>query len=299
MKKTWKIAVIGLDTSHSVEMPKLMQDPSVPADKRVDGMKAVRCLRFDTPFQGTKGLDERQAYMESIGVKVTEDFDEAVKSVDALMLEINDPAYHLAYFEKCAALGKPIFLDKPFADTVENALRILSIAREKGTRFFTASPLRFDDDMVELAKGRQAPKSATVYAPVGKAFAGSSIVWYGVHAFEILELIMGQGAATVTTLADHDGYVCLVAYHDGRRGVVELTKNNWNYGAFISDPSETVFRPVSRKVSMYKRTLEAVRAFFNGKYDGVPHEESLEIMAMLEAAERSAATGRPEPVYLA
>ena len=47
-----KVAIIGLDTSHSVAMPKLMNDPACEPDMKVPGMKAVTCLRFETPFQG-------------------------------------------------------------------------------------------------------------------------------------------------------------------------------------------------------------------------------------------------------
>ena len=108
-----KVAIIGLDTSHSVAMPKLMNDPTCEPDMKVSGLKAVTCLRFETPFQGKEGLDNRQAQLEGWGVKVTLDFDEAIADCDAIMMEINDPAYHLDYFKRLANLGKPIFLDKP------------------------------------------------------------------------------------------------------------------------------------------------------------------------------------------
>ena len=120
MSEQIKVAIIGLDTSHAVAFPQLMQDPATPAEQRVEKLKAVTCLRFETPFQGKAGLDKRQEYLESIGVKVTENFDEAVADCDAILIEINDPSLHLEYFEKCAPLGKPIFLDKPFADNLEN-----------------------------------------------------------------------------------------------------------------------------------------------------------------------------------
>ena len=59
-----KVAIIGLDTSHSVAMPKLMNDPTCEPDMKVSGLKAVTCLRFETPFQGKEGLDNRQAQLE-------------------------------------------------------------------------------------------------------------------------------------------------------------------------------------------------------------------------------------------
>ena len=168
-----KVAIIGLDTSHSVALPKLMQDP---AEKdQIKELRATRCLRFETPFQNKAGLDERQAYLESIGVLVTTDFDEAVADCDAIMLEINDPSYHLEYFEKCAKLGKPIFLDKPFADTIANTRKIMQIAKENNIRYFTASSLRFDIDIVEGLEGVENVVSAKVWGPVGNAPAGASM----------------------------------------------------------------------------------------------------------------------------
>ena len=125
MSKQIRVAIIGLDTSHSTAFPQLMQDPSTPENLQVKELRAVSCMRFETPFQGKEGLDKRQAYLESIGIPVTENFDEAVADCDAIMLEINDPSLHLEYFEKCAPLGKPVFLDKPFADTVENMQKIM------------------------------------------------------------------------------------------------------------------------------------------------------------------------------
>ena len=299
MENRIRVAIVGLDTSHAVEFPKLMQDPAVPPQNQIHDLVATRCLRFETPFQNKEGLDKRQAYLESIGVMVTEDFDTAVADCDAIMIEINDPAKHLEYFAKCAKLGKPIFLDKPFADTLDNAAEIRRIAGENNVRFFTASSLRFDVDFAEcLAKGVKA-ESAVIWGPVGRAPAGSSIVWYGVHTFEMLQRIMGRGAVSVCVSSDRKGYVCHVVYNDGRRGVVELTYGSYRYGGVIRDDreKEAMFQ-VSCRVPFYQMLIIDLVKFFKGESQVVDLEDSFEIMAMLSAADRSAATGRPEPVYL-
>ena len=292
-----KIAIIGLDTSHSVALPKLMQDPEV--QEPVKELKAVTCLRFPTPFQSEQGQNDRQAYLESIGVKVTRDFDEAVADCDAIMLEINDPAFHLEYFEKCAKLGKPLFLDKPFADNLENTRKIIDIARENNVRFFTASSLRFDIDIAEGANALTAPPvSATAWGPVGKAPAGSSIIWYGVHSFEILNRIMGGGAIAVSGSSDMHGGVFHVIYADGRRGIVELSRNCYRYGATCRDAAGNteIFR-VSGRVPFYRMLLLEIVKFFQGGDSSVSLADSVEIMAMLCAADAAVKSGRTEPVY--
>ena len=104
MSENWKIAIIGLDTSHSTAFPELMQDPKTPENLQIHGIRTVSCLRFETPFQNKEGLDKRQEYLESIGVKVTENFEEAVQDCDAIIIAINDPRCHAEYFEKCASV---------------------------------------------------------------------------------------------------------------------------------------------------------------------------------------------------
>ncbi|MFA5058834.1 MAG: Gfo/Idh/MocA family oxidoreductase [Opitutaceae bacterium] len=118
MSKDVNVAIIGLDTSHSVEFPRRMQAPDYDPAFKVPGLRAVSCLRFETPFQDKKGLDARQLQLEAWGIKVTERLNEAVADCDAIMLEINDPAHHLEYFKQIATLGKRVFIDKPLADNI-------------------------------------------------------------------------------------------------------------------------------------------------------------------------------------
>ncbi len=73
-----KVALIGLDTSHTIEFVNRMQGPECAVDQRVSGLRAVNCLRFGTPFQNEEGLNNRQKQLESWGIKVTTKFEEAV-----------------------------------------------------------------------------------------------------------------------------------------------------------------------------------------------------------------------------
>ena len=296
MQEIIKVAIIGLDTSHSVAFPKFMQDPETPPENRVSELRAVSCLRFETPFQKKDGLDERQAYLESIGVPVTENFDEAVADCDAIMLEINDPSLHLEYFEKCAPLGKPVFLDKPFADSIGNMQKIIALAQKYNVRFFTSSSLRYDVDLAEgIAKCPDA-RRAVIWAPVGKAAAGSDIVWYGCHAFEMLETVMGKGAVTVSGYKDGSGYVFQVAYADGRRGSVELTPGS-PYGAVLRDEKfNCTAVNVSGRVPFYQTLLLECAKFFRGG-EALALDDSIEVMAMIAAADRAIAGGKTENVY--
>lgn len=291
MSKQLRVAMIGLDTSHTIEFARRMQGSDCPAGQAVAGLRAVTCLRFRTPFIDDKALDERQRTLEAWGVKVTDSFDEAVADCDGLMLEINDPALHLEYFTRCAALNKPIFLDKPLADTIRNGLAIAELATAKGVRLFSSSALRYDPALTVA-------NAAMVWGPLGVAPAGSSIVWYGVHAFEMLQRCMGRGAALLRCQRDLHGVVAHVDYADGRRGLVELTRDAWRYGGVLRDHrNPEVFFAVAPGAAFYGELMRQVAAFFQSGESPLPLNHTVEVMAMLDAAERSAMSGQAETIY--
>ena len=297
--KEIKIAMIGLDTSHSIEFPRYMVAMEEGAPEKIDSLKPVSCLRFDTPFQSPAGLDARQKQLEEWGIPVTLDFDEAVKDCDGIMLEINDTSFHLEYFKRAAELGKPIFLDKPMADTIANGLTIAKIAAEKKIPVFSTSSLRYIPEIVAACKDMPKPVTAHVWGCLGKAPAGSSIVWYGVHAFEMLATALGTGAATVTTTMDAHGALCVVQYRDGRRGMVELTHECYAYGGVLRDFEREVFFAKQPESSPYGQLMHEIENFFQTGITPVPLAETIEVMAMLDAADRSSKTGKAEVVYIA
>jgi predicted dehydrogenase len=289
-----KVAIIGLDTSHSVEFPKLMQSPDCPTDLKMEGLRANTCLRFETPFQDESGLNQRQKQLEDWGVLVTEDFDETVRDCDAIMLEINDQAYHLEYFSRCAELGKPIFMDKPLADSSAHGREIAEIAARTGVRWWSSSSLRFVQALVDACTQVPTPKLVSVYGPLGKAPAGSSIIWYGCHAFEMLQRAIGRGAVAVTSHRDKAGVVCVVEYDDDRRGVVELTEGSYHYGGCLR--GETVSPYVADVSKAYAEQLREIAKFFQGGEPPLTTADMLEVMDMLDAADRSEQSGVKERI---
>ena len=291
MAKLINVGIIGLDTSHSIQFAKRIQGPDCPPEERVEGMRAVACMRFETPFQDKKGLDERQKQLEEWGVRVTTDFNEAVRDCDVIMIEINDPAYHLEYFTKCAKLGKPMFLDKPLAENIKNGRAIYDMIKKQNLRVFSSSSLRFVPELLKACESVPSPLYVNVFCPLVQAPSGSSIIWYGVHAFEMLERAMGRGAKSVTTTEDSTGVVMLVEYPDKRHGVVELTNDAYQYGACLRDKDKAVSF-VADVEKLCSDELAEIIKFFNGADAPSQIEDALEVMAMLDASECSHKSGK-------
>ncbi|MCK5801558.1 MAG: Gfo/Idh/MocA family oxidoreductase [Lentisphaeria bacterium] len=284
------IGIIGLDTSHTIAFTKVIQG-DVPAEQKIEGLRIVNAMRFPSPFQTEEGQDERQGQLEDLGVVMKSSVAELADGMDALFLEINDPALHLEYFEQVAGLGLPIFIDKPLAANLEEGRRIVEIAKANGTNFWTASSLRF---LKSLAAAKQkvedVPVFCNVFGALGKASAGSDVVWYGVHVTEMLTSIMGVGATAVTAREDANGVVAIVNYGDERRAVVEYNRNCYKYGGRVQAGNQCEYFDNTGEV-LYNNLLEQIKAWLDGAEAPVPVAESLEIQAIMDAVEKSLASG--------
>lgn len=287
-----KIAIVGLDTSHSVELPRLMNSPDCKPELKIDGMHVVAVNRFETPFQNKEGLDKRQAQLEAWGIKVTEDLDETVADCDAIMMEINDPSYHLEYFERIAKLGKPVFLDKPLADNTENGRKIIELARANNVRVWSGSSLPFAPELLEaMAHLHGEALFAHSFGALGIAPAGNSLIWYGVHSFEMMQKLIGApGADEVWSVDNGVSVVTCVNYNDGRRGVVESIRGSWKYGGRVQSQSEAQCFVINSV--LYYNLLLNIRPFFRGGEAPVTMEKTFEGLAIMEAANKSIETGK-------
>lgn len=287
-----KIAIIGLDTSHSVELPRLMCSPEVKPEMKIEGMTVTACQRFETPFQNKEGLDKRQEQLESWGIKVTESFEEAVRDCDAIQIEINDPAYHLPYFEKAVTLGKPIFLDKPLAGTLEDGRKILELARKHKARVFSGSSLPLTPTIpVALAKLDGEILLGHTFGALGTAPAGDSLIWYGVHSFEMLQRLMGCGAEKVFAIDNGVSVVSSINYSGNRRGLVESIRGMWTYGGRAQSMKSAEFFHVDSS-QLYYHLMTHIRSFFQGGEAPIPLEQTFEGLAMMDAARKSIDSGK-------
>ena len=292
MGKELKCAIIGLDTSHTIAFTQRMQAPDCKPEHKVQGMKVINAMRFPSAYQSEPDQDKRQVQLEGWGVKVTRDFNEAVKGVDAIMMEVNDPALHLEYFQKVAKLGLPVFLDKPPADTVENAKKVIALAKENNMKVFSSSSLRFTPQVKQIVAEVPNPRVCMTFGPLGKAPAGSSIVWYGVHAVEMLEQVMGIGAAKVVATQDPIGITAVIEYKNNKRGIVQL---NEKFAISVSN-GNTVKSYMIDTGMIYSLMVIEVINFFNGGPAPVTLESSLEVQKILNAIDAAVQTGKPQEI---
>ncbi|MGI6086549.1 MAG: Gfo/Idh/MocA family protein [Kiritimatiellia bacterium] len=286
-----KIALIGIDTSHTVSYPEVIQGPK----RALTGMRAISCLSFMTPFTNQKVIDERTAKLTELGVKVTKNLDEALEGCDAIMLEINDGSYHLEYFRKVAALGKPVFLDKPLACSLADGRAILRLAAKHKTRVWSGSSIPFSPDVKHAKELVPDPRLSHIFGPLGIAPSGDSLIWYGVHVVETMQRLMGPGAKSARAIENDNGITVVVDYGNERQGLLEIVKKCGSYGGRVQGVCkgenrihQFICKPDKVEI------MRQIKKFFNGGPAPVSMQTTFEGLAVMIAARKSIETGRAE-----
>lgn len=296
-----RVGIIGCDTSHAIAFTKLMNVEKAPDCHGATVVAAYQWGSRDI-FSATNRYPKYLAQLKEMGVSIEPTVDELLKKVDCVCLETNDGREHLWQAEKVFAAGKRVFIDKPLAHNLTDALRIYEAGKRHGARYFSSSALRFGDVAVAARAGAYGKiASAALIAPSPEEPTHNFYTWYGIHGFEPLVAMMGMGVEKVSCFRNEAGDVVSAVWKDGRMASLRLQRNRWTYSGHVlpekpKDPKNPVV--VFDGYKGYQPLVKEIIRFFETGVAPVPPEETLEIMAFMEAAEMSARRGG-EPVTLA
>jgi len=298
-----RVGIIGLDTSHSLAFTEIM---NVKKDPRVAGFRVTVAHQWGSRdiVSSTNRYPKYIAEMRKMGVEIVPTIDELLAKTDVVCLETNDGREHLWQAEKVFKTGKPVFIDKPIAHNLHDALKIHELGRRYGAKYFSASALRFSKVATAARAGeygRILGAALTSPAPLEEQGTHSFYSWYGIHGFEPLMAIMGSGVERVSCFRNDAGDVVNAVWKDGRMGQIHLMRGNWSYTGYVLPEKKPEGWP-SPGVMFdgypgYEPLLEQIVTFFKTGVPPIPPEECLEVMAFMEAAEMSAKRGG-EPVTL-
>jgi hypothetical protein len=109
---------------------------------------------------------------------------------------------------------------------------------------------------------------------------------------------MGPGCESVTRIAGKDADVITGRWKDGRIGTVNAVRPYSDYGAIAFRGRESVeSHPKAAQATDYRPLVIEIVKFFQTGKPPVPNEETLEIFAFMDAAQRSKEQGG-KPVAL-
>ncbi len=285
-----RLGVVGTDTSHVTAFAAILNDPK-SADY-LPGAKIVAAYKG-----GSKDVEESASrvdkYAEELrtkwGVAFYSDIAMLCKKVDGVLLTSVDGRVHLEQVRPIIAAHKPVFIDKPLASTLEDAREIARLAKAAGVPWFSASSLRYGE-LGTTMKFSDALGVTTWGPGPFEAHHELELAWYAIHPIELLYTLMGAGCEEVSRMAGKDEDVIVARWKDGRIGSARTLRPYGTYGADVFRP-KGVTQSKAKTAEGYRPLLVEIVKFFQTKEAPVLNEETLEIFAFMDAAQRSKAAG--------
>lgn len=296
--KVIRVGIIGTDTSHVPAFTRVLNDPSGP--DYIPGARVVAAYKGGSPdveSSHTRVDKFAEEIRTKYGVEIVPDVPTLLSKVDAVLIESVDGRPHLAQARAVIAAKKPFFVDKPLAATLKDAQEIARLAKQAGVPWFSSSSLRWSD-IARTMKGDGITGAITWGPGPTEQHHQLDLAWYGIHAVETLFTLMGTGCEEVvrTATAGADEVTC--RWRDGRVGTARLVRPSSDYGAVVFRGAKSQQSPPGAKFS-YVPLVREIVTFFRTGVPPVPNEETLEIFAFMDAAQRSKeSNGRPARLVL-
>ena len=282
-----KAGIIGLDTSHSVAFTELLAKST--DDPELAGLKIVAAWpggSDDIPASRER-VAGYTARMRELGVEIVGSIDELLKRVDVVLVESVDGRPHLEQATAAINAGKAVFVDKPVAGTLADAIELYRRAAEHNVPCFSSSALRFQKGIRSMRSDKRVGQvlGCESHSPAELEPHHPDLFWYGIHGVETLFTIMGPGCQRVSRTHTADTDVVVGVWKDGRIGSFRGIRNgSAEHGATVYGSKAIVqsggwesYRPL---------VVEIVKFFKTGK-PPVSAAETLEIYAFMEAADES------------
>ncbi len=290
--KEIRVGIIGLDTSHAIAFTQTLNRGPKNADDRprVEGVRVVAAYPQGSKDieSSTKRVPEYTTRVKELGVDIVDSIEALVERVDAVLLESNDGRVHLEQIQPVLKARKPVFIDKPVAGSLPDAIRIYRAAAAAGVPVFSSSSLRYGKSTLEARKGSLgAIKAAETFSPVNVEPSHPELFWYGIHGCESLYAVLGTGCEKVARSVDAEGKIHVRGtWKNNVSGVFtqENGKDRKGYGGTVhTDQGEF-------KVGAYEGydpLLFSIVEFFRTGKAPVSAEETLELYAFMAASEES------------
>lgn len=294
-----RIGIVDTDSSHAPEFTQRINHVAIDEEQWVDGARVVAAY----PGYSEAVVDARrknEQYTQALidyGVEMVDSPAALIGKVDAVLIESDDGRRHYALARMFIEHDVPTFVDKPMTCMLAEAVELAELARERGVPLYSASSLRYSPEVVEVASGASVGRvvGADTISPSKVAVEGvPGLMYYGIHAVEILYTLLGPGCESVQAIDSPLGILVAGRWRDGRLGSVRgFVEGVAGFGFRAVGETGTRQELVSAQY-IYRELLKRVIAMFETGEPPLDIRETLEIIAFIETALRSAETGRRE-----
>lgn len=224
--------------------------------------------KIDSPLGGLTSA----AWAEKHGVELVATIEELIEKSDCIVvLSPDNSELHYELSHKALATGKPVYIDKTFADSAAEARRIFAVAQKYDTPCYSSSALRFSTVVNAIDTG--SIRSVT-------SWGGGSPGNYIIHQLEPLAMLMGTDAEKVMYTGSDGYHSWCLSYLDGRKAYCNVCAEEPGFTTRIvhQDRVETV----AINDAFFDAFIASLVEFFRTGKPPVEHGVTVRIMKLRE-----------------
>lgn len=312
-----KIGILGFDNYQAVEYVGFFNNPKAEGD--LAGLRVVAAYPVTSAdYPESAALTERwQKQMLSLyqnpadpkdavpPVEIVGSIDELLKRCDAVMIWSLDGRLHLQQATAVLTAKKRLFIGRPLAASLADALAILKLAEATQIPCWSCSQHRYSPGFIGMRNHPEVGRvlGCDVYGGYDVKACAADQFTRSLHSIETLYTIMGPGCVKVSSTSTPSVESITAVWNDGRvatyRGIKEgavkysatvfgdkgvSTAGIYGHGV----PVKGVVPTDDKYMGYGGLAIELARFFKTGEVPVKP-AETLEIFALLQAAEDSRA----------
>jgi hypothetical protein len=285
-----RAGMIGLDTSHVPAFAKLFNNPKVADD--LAGMRIVAGYPGGTDLPASRDrVANFTRQLREMGIEIVDTIPKLLEKVDVVLLESVDGRIHLQEAIPAIEARKPLFIDKPAAGSLADAIAIYEFAKKHNVPCFSSSSLRYHAGIQELLKDQKigAIVGAATWGPCSYQEGTPDMFFYGIHGIEPLYALMGTGCEKVSRVQTADTDLVSGLWRDGRVGTYRgIRRHKAEFGATVFGSKGIV---QAGPGGGYEGLCREILRFFKEGKSPVSADETIEIFAFMEAADESKRQG--------
>lgn len=286
-----KLGMIGLDTSHVVAFTRLLNDSShrdhVPGGRVVAAFKGGSP---DIPASADRVDGFTRQLQQDWDVVIVPTIEALCDQVDAVLLMSVDGRPHLEQARPVILAGKTLFIDKPLAGSLKDAVEIYQLAEKHEVPVFSSSSYRYYPSLTSLLeKDAGEIRSVISYGPCSLEPHHPDLFWYGIHPVEALFTVLGPGCQTVSRTSTENTDIVTGIWSDGRVGNLHGLRNGKTpHGVIVFGTKDVL---IQGQEGGYAPLVGEIMNFMKSGKPPVAPLETLNIYAFMEAADESKRQG--------
>ena len=227
--------------------------------------------------ESPKDGPSNQDWADKNGVTLCDTIEEVVEKSDVLMvLSPDNPEMHEELCQLPLKSGKLVYVDKTFAPDKKTAERIFALADACGTKCYSSSALRFATELQEIDKSR----ISKIYSEGQPPFD-----IYSIHQIEPIVSLMQTPAKRVMAIGGDPHLSFVIEFEDGR--LAQFYQGGWLpfRTTVVDDENQSKVYPITSP--FFDLFVKALLEFFDTGEIKAPHEQTIEVIAIREAAEKA------------